>query len=251
MKRKKFSNRTLALICAVGIMMFGQIIPTSVATNSSGPAPAPGDADLSAENRTLEGFLTDLDKFDKRNAELSQKESLTREELNLHERTGTDLKRRVGEIQDALRDVIRKLKAAGQWDNLDQIVLAKVSDGRVQDFIRREGFKKLLEDTALGASTSSDEIVRPLEKLRNRVKAQTQKSFEPANSTTFARVVHVTFSPGPVMTNTGLRCRFALLREGLSAGFSKNGGSSKASQDAAMCHCFGLGVGCSGYAPTE
>jgi len=232
-------------------MTFGQIIPASVATNSNGPALAAGDADLSAENRTLEGFLTDLDKFDMRNAELSQKESLTREELNLHERTGTDLKRRVSKIQDALREVIRKLKAAGEWDNLDQIVLAKISDGRVQDFIRREGFKKLLEDTALGASSSSDEIVRPLDKLRNRVKAQTQKSFEPANSTTFARLVHVAFSPGPVMTTTGLRCRISLLRQGLSAGFSKHGGSSKAADNAALCYCFGLGAGCSGYAASE
>src|SRR5690242_16159833 len=107
MKRKRFSNRTLALVCAVAIMMFSQMVPRSVATISTAPAPALGEADISAESRTLDAFLTDLGKFDKTNAELSQKESLTREELNSHEQTGTDLKRRVSEIQGALRDVIR------------------------------------------------------------------------------------------------------------------------------------------------
>jgi hypothetical protein len=244
MKRNKFTNRTLAVISAVGAMMFSQIVPTSAVMSSAAPAHVVADADVSAESRTLDAFGTDLDNFDKKITELKRKASFSAEELELHERTGNDLKRRVAGIQNALRDAIRKLKATGQWDRLDEIVLSSVTDARVQEFIRREGFRRILEETA--NSVDANEIVSPLDALRNRVRAQ--NLFESRNSTTLGlRMVRVSYSSGPVMANVSLRCRFALLRSGFSQGFSNNGSSSKKAQDAVNCQCYQLGVGC---APT-
>ena len=255
MKRKKLTIITLAIICAVATAIFSKLVPTSVATIPSGAVstPAIGDADLSAESRTLDDFLTAVGNFDTKNAELARKESLTREELNTHEGAANDLKQRLSGVQNALREVMRKLKAAGEWDNLDKIVLEKIHDARMQDFIRREGFKRILEQTASGGSTDADEFVRPLNLLRNKVRAQIQNSFEPSDSRIF-RVSRVSFTPSVVMAATGLRCRLSMLREGLSAGFSDNGSASKGSLDAVQCHCFGLSAGgrdCGKYAPTE
>ena len=43
----------------------------------------------------------------------------------------------------------------------------------------------------------------------------------------------------------------SMAREQPSDLVTATAGSSNASQDAALCHCFGLGVGCSGYAPNR
>ena len=241
MKRNKLTKRTLAVISAVGAMMFSQIIPVSAVTSLAAPAHVVGDADVSAESRTLDAFVTDLDNFDKKTVQLKRKESVSTGEFELHERTGNDLKRRVSEIQNALRDAIRKLKATGQWDRLDEIVLANTSDPRIQELLRRESFKRVLEETA--NSIDPGEIDRPLDALRNRVRAQ--NSFESGNSTSVAlRMVRVSYSSGPVMATVSMRCRFALLRNGFSQGFSKNGSGSKKSNDAVLCQCYQLGVGC-------
>jgi len=244
MKRNRLTNRTLAVIFAVGAMMFSQIMPTSAVTSSAAPAHVVGDADVSAESRTLDAFVTELDNFDKKTTELKRKASVSSEELELHARNGNDLKRRVAGVQNALRDAIRKLKATGQWDRLDEIVLANTSDARIQELLRRESFRRILEETA--NSIDSSEIDRPLDALRNRVSAQ--NSFESGNSTSVVlRMVRVSYSSGPVMATVSLRCRFALLRNGFSQGFSNNGSGSKKSNDAVLCQCYQLGVGC---APT-
>lgn len=244
MKRTIFSNRMLAVACAVAALMFSQIVPKSVATNRTVPAATMGDADISAEIRTLDSFLTELSRFDRKNNELRQKDNLTGQDLAAQERTANSLKLRITEIQNALRDTIRKLKASGQWDNLDQIVLGKLSDRRAQDFVRQEGFKSLLETTASGASSDAAEIDKPLGSLRSRVRAQLQNQYGPENAALF---VKASFS-APLMSTKSLRCRLSLLREGLSSGFSNTGSASKEARDAVDCHCFDLGPGC---APTS
>jgi FtsZ-binding cell division protein ZapB len=72
------------------------------------------DADLSAEARVIDSFVNDLGKFDKKNSELSKKATLTRTQFDAHQREAESLKGRVSGVQNALREAIRKLKAAGQ-----------------------------------------------------------------------------------------------------------------------------------------
>jgi hypothetical protein len=49
--------------------------------------------------------------------------------------------------------------------------LAKFNNPTFQDFVRRDGFKHTLEDVAANLSSNAKEISKPLDLLRNRVKA--------------------------------------------------------------------------------
>jgi hypothetical protein len=245
MMKTTFSYRKLTVVCAVVIIMLAQIVTTSVATPSSATTPAFVDTDLDTESRTLDTFVDDLGKFDKHGRELGKKASLTAAELDLHERTANDLKRRVSGVQSALGAMVRKLKAAGQWNDLDEIVLAKVGDSNFQDFVRREGFKKTLEELSSGLSNNTNELINPLDALRNRVKAQAQDpSFGPANSILAPRLVRVGYTTAPVMFATNAKCRLAQLRRGFGAAFSKSGRPSPHAANAVGCYCSGNQESC-------
>ena len=226
------------------------MIVSFAATGARTTSGAVADVDLSAEDRTLNSFVNELGKFDKKNSELSKKASLTRIEFDAHQRDAESLKSRVSGVQNALREVIRKLKAAGQWDNLDQLVLAKISDPKFQDLVRRDGFKRTLEDAASQLSSDADEISRPLDLLRNRVRAQVQDSvFEPRNSTLALRAVPVAYNSAPAMFKTGVRCRIAYLRGGISGAFG--GRPSDNAINAINCFCYADGDSCSALFATQ
>ena len=245
MRKIGFNYRKMTVLCAVVTIMLAQIVTTSVATTSSAPAPSFVDADLSSESQTLDDFVNDLGEFDKKSVELGRKVSLTRAEFDSHERTANDLKRRLSGIQSALGAAIRKLKAAGQWDNLDQIVLTKVSDSKFQDLVRRESFKRSLETASTGLSNNPNEVVRPIDALRNKVQGQAPDSvFERGNSSLASRAVRVAYTPAPPMFAAGLRCSLAWIRHGFSAAFDKNGRPSPKAANAQDCYCLGSQEAC-------
>jgi hypothetical protein len=242
MQRIGLNHRTLAGIFGVVTIILAQIVNTSVATPSPASTPILVDADLTPESTTLNGFVNDLRKFDKKSADLGRKASLTRAEFDSHERTAGDLRRRLSAVQNALSTAIRKLKAAGQWENLDQIVLAKISDSGFQGVVRREGFKKVLEE-AVSSRFEADEIVTSLDALRNKVTGQTRDSSGPANSTLASRAIRVSYTPARAMA-TNAKCRLACLRMGITGCFSRSGESSDRSSMAQSCYCFGNQAAC-------
>ena len=226
----------------IAALMIVQVVSTSVATTS--PAPALADINLSSESLVLATFLEDLRSFDKQGADLGRKVSLTRTEFVAYERQGDDLKRRVSGVQNSLRQIIDKLKAAGQWDNLDQILLAKISEPGFQSFVRSEGLKKTLEDAASGRNINVNEIASPVDALRNKVQGQAPDSvFERGNSSLASRAVRVAYTPAPPMFAASLRCRFARVREAVSGATSGNGKASQGAFDAVDCFCNGNAVG--------
>ena len=76
------------------------------------------EPDLGSEDRTLEVYIHDLRKFQRRVRELDEKGSLTHSEFDALQRTSDDLKRRLSTVQNAIRAVVTKLKTTGNWDNL-------------------------------------------------------------------------------------------------------------------------------------
>lgn len=208
---RRFNYRKLPAILTVVAITLIQVVSTSVATTSASPSVALTDADLIAEGRTLDSFATDLEGFEKKSAELGKKASLTRVEFDSHERTANDLKRRLFGVQNAVRDVIRKLKAAGQWDNLDQVLLTKINDTKFQNFIRAEGgFKKLLDEAASGLSNGANEISTPLDVLRNRVQGAV---FGPGPAFHTSQAIRVVYTPRPAMLLVGLSCRVGMIQK--------------------------------------
>jgi hypothetical protein len=246
MRRISFSYRKLLVICAVIVMLLAQSAKTSVAISSSPLTAAFTDVDLNSEGRVLDAFVNDLANLDKKSAELGKKASLTRAEFDSHQHTADDLKRRLSPVQNALRQIITKLKAAGQWDSLDQIVLAKISDSKFQDLVRRDGFKKSLEEAASGLSNDANQISSPLDVLRNKVSARVQDHIsEPGKSVLASRVVRVSYNPASAMLAHNLRCNVAWFRAGITAAFSGSGYTpTDRSHNAVDCYCYANGAAC-------
>jgi hypothetical protein len=239
MKNAKPNGRKTAVLIAAILFLTGLQLATSARTVAGGVA----EVDLSAESRSLDSFVNDLGKFDKKNSELSKKATLTRLEFDTHQRDAESLKGRLAGVQNALREAIRKLKAAGQWDNLDQFVLAKISDPRFQELVRRDGFKKTLEEAASQLSNDASEISKPLDLLRNKIRAQAPETvFEPRHSELSSRAVGVAYHPASIMFTTTVRCRISYLRAGITGAFG--GRPSDNSINAVNCFCYGDGDSC-------
>lgn len=234
MKRVRINDRSLIGIWVIAGLSVLHIAKTPV------PTAAFTGVDLNSEIRTLDSFVTDLGKLDKRRVELAKNGSLTSAEFTSLQNSAEDLKRRLSAVQNSLREITRKLKAAAQWEDLDATVLAKIGDSKLQSLIRRLGFKQVLENAASRFSSEGDEISSPVDDLRERVKkAQVQPSiFEPRNSAFTLRNARVAYDPAPALTETSLRCRVSLLRFGLSRAFSSSGHASQNSIDATNCFCF-------------
>jgi hypothetical protein len=232
MNRLKLNYRALTIIGAVLTVGVSQFLHTSVA-NSTPPHPFT-DGDVSAESRVLDAFVDDLNSFDRKNRQLGKKESLLQAEFDSQQQAADELKRRLSPVQDALRQIARKLRASGQWDNLDETLLAKISNPKFQDFIRREGFKKTLEDCISSLSNDADQISTPLDNLRRKVQAR-NSAFGSATSAFAFHAVNVAYAPEPVLFTFELRCRLASLRQGLS-GFV-HGKPTEAANHAQGCAC--------------
>ena len=200
-------SKLTALFAVLAITLIQSLSASTAAALAPRPN-APAEADLSAELRVLDSFADDLNKFDRRRAELSKRASLTREEFDPLQRTADDLKRRLSQVQNALRDAINKLKASGDWDDLDAKLIAKITDSSLQSRFSQNSFKKLLEESSSQLSGQANDISSPLDALRTKISANRQESQ--------ASFVTASFEPEPALSkSTSLGCRVQRLRSGL------------------------------------
>ncbi|HWP43208.1 MAG TPA: hypothetical protein VNO14_08245 [Blastocatellia bacterium] len=233
MSKQRLNHLKPAAICAAMAMMLAQVMGVSgITTRASASSPFTV-VGLSSETRVLDSFVTDLARFDKRSAELHKKASVSRTEFDSIRATADDLKRRLTGVQNSLRQMVSKLKAAGQWESLDQAVLAKISDARFQELVRREGFKKILEEAATALSNDASQISAPLDALRNKV--QTTAS-EPGATSPASHAVRAAYSPARAVFALDLRCRLASIRLAVNGLF--RGGTPEARANF-NCKCFG------------
>ena len=235
--------RKLTVICAVVATILVQSLNASLAAPSLPLTGAVAEADIRAESRTLDTFVNDFASLDKQIAALNKKSSVTRAEFNALQSKADDLKRRLAEVQNALREMIKKLKAAGQWEGLDAAVLAKISDPKFQDFVRREGFKKTLEEVAAQLQSAATEISGPLDVLRNKVSARGSDSILKPGLSAFAfHAVRVAYTPAPALVFASFKCRLANLRFGVTGAIL--GSPSEKSINALSCYCLGSQAAC-------
>ena len=206
MKETKERCRSVTVVCALVVMVVIQSISLGKSARS---LTGTNDADLTPEKRTLKSFADDLSALEKKCIELGKKATITRLEFNTA-RTSTDgLRGRVSLIQQAVRSVVDKLKAAGQWENFDATTLARVTDARQQSAIRDAGGpRRILEDAASQLSGLSQEVDALLQPLSSRITADAGRSFSEEKLRGLgSRVVRVAFAPSAPMRG-GLRCQF-------------------------------------------
>ncbi len=195
-------SRKATAAIALGAMVLLQGL--SMVPAARAVTPAIQDADLSSEARAVDAFVTDLTRLDTRAAELAKKASLTRAEIESLESLATGLKRRLPEVQNAIGAVIRKLKAADQWNNLNATLLAKARDSQFQAFVRSEDFKKLLEESASTLAANAGQIDSRLVPLRAKAARARAPRFEPG-SLRFGLVVAIKGGPTQRATD-GVGC---------------------------------------------
>ena len=80
-------------------------------------APAP-DVDLRNEQQTISRYADDLIVYENQAAELGKRATLANTDFDPLQRKSDDLKGRLSGVQNAVREIVRKLKAANEWDDL-------------------------------------------------------------------------------------------------------------------------------------
>jgi len=80
-----------------------------------------------------------------------------------------DLKSRLPRLQNTIREIVRKLKAANEWNGLDATTAAKITDAKLKSFFQEDSFKELLEESSNGLTGHANEISAPLDDLRKKL----------------------------------------------------------------------------------
>lgn len=189
MIKRFFGCRNLVAIGAVVAMTLA-----SVQSGSRRSAASPAtvdDLNLKTENTTMETYLKDYVTYSKECDQLSKKERLLRSEVDGVGRRAEDLKQRLSGVQNAVVEIIRKLKAAGEWNDVDTSLAARITNPNEKAFFQGKGFKRFLEDSANNLSNQRNEVSAPLDNLR---KKQTSRS----NDGSDFQIIRASYeAPGP------------------------------------------------------
>jgi len=125
--------------------------------------------DLANEDRVLGKYLDDLVDYEHECWRIGQRARLVSGDLDVVQRRAFDLKNRLSEVQGALQEAVRKLKAAKEWDNLNTTIAARITDPKERREFEELNFKQLLEDSSNSLTSHSNEISAPLDNLRKRL----------------------------------------------------------------------------------
>lgn len=238
MNKAKINWRKLTALCAVLALTLIQGVSMSRA--SSPPLKTTStDVKFNSELRTLDSFFDDWLKLYQQHSVLSKRASVTSTEFNAFKSSSEGLKNRCSDFQQAIRDVIKKLKDAGRWNGLDDEVLAKTNDQRLKSDLREAGgLKKLLEAAASQfCSQAENEITNPIESLRPKLSAQVQDLFFEQEAQDYKlRMVRVAYDPATPMEVRTYRCIGATIR--LAVRLVVTGGTAGSALGNRNCFCF-------------
>jgi hypothetical protein len=202
-------------LIGVGAVMAISLISSM---RSSTAKSQPPDANLANEQRVITRYADELIAYENQAAALGKRAALANTDIDPLQRKSEDLKGRLSEVQNAAREVIRKLKAANEWDDADARLAARITDARLKSYVEQDSFKQDLENAANSLTSQANEISAPLEKLRKRVARQDGRAFE-------AQIVHAAYSASVPFTSGSLGCRIGRL--GLKIVIGVGGSPSK------------------------
>lgn len=188
------------------------------------------NADLTREERVLSRYLDELFAYEKECAQVGKRARLVNEDLEPVQRKSEDLKRRLPGVQDAIREIVRKLKAANEWTDLDTNIAARLTDARDKSYFQENSLKKLLEGASNNLTSHASEISAPVDNLRRRL---TSRTFAPYGE---ARIINAAYAPAPY-AGSGLTCLMANVRLGLA--WRIGGREETSAQNQRICACSG------------
>ena len=168
MKRMRFGYlKVTGMVAVLAITLIPSLRPSSANNQPTPVTTAVPGADLASEERVIAKYFDELVAHDKQAAELGKRARLVNADIEPLQRKSDDLKGRLSGVQNAIREIVRKLKAANEWDNLDSLVV--ISDANERSIFKETSFKKLLEDSSSNLTGNATEISAPLENLRKRL----------------------------------------------------------------------------------
>jgi hypothetical protein len=221
-----------AAIIAALTMALVPFMPTSMA--NSGPSElAAAGADISSEQRIIARYFDDFVTYDKQATEFGKRAGLVSTDLDPLLRKSDDLKGRLSEVQNAVREIVRKLKAADQWNDLNTTVAAGVNDANQKSFLQQTDFKRLLEGSSNSLSGRGKEISEPLDNLRKRLAGRYREGVD-------FQIVRAGYAvPEPIGSPDSLGCTIGKL--GLLAIRLSGGRPNNAAFDAVFHQCWPAG----------
>ena len=208
MKIARINYPQLAAICAILVLT---LVQGTAFTRASPHATtrAVAEPDLSNEVRTLESYANDLVAYQRDCSQLSKKPELRSADLDPLQRKSDDLKRRLSDVQRVIGDVIRKLKAANAWDDLDEKLLAKITDPSVRILFQQSSLRQDLEEATTNLGSHARGIGIPVDNLRRKLTGQT---LAPDRG---AFIVLAAYRPSAPMKFVSLACTIQKVRVGL------------------------------------
>lgn len=234
MIKSKFSCLKLGAVVAVLAITLIPSVRPSTATNQPPVATAASGADLvnlGNEDRSVAKYFDDLFAYHKQSAQLIKKATLVQADVDPIGRKADDLKGRLSGLQNVIRDIVRKLKAANEWNDLDTRVAASITDASKRSFFQQTSFKQLLEESSNNLTSSGNEISIPVDALRKRLTSR----YGDGGDFQFVRAAYE--APAPVKL-LGLGCRIGLMRIGLIGRLGGN--PTDETWDQVECACTGF-----------
>jgi hypothetical protein len=217
----------LKVFAAVALTAITQIPTTGASTTKSQPSVA--EADLRNEHRLIGKYLEDLLTYDKETAELGKRARLVQADIAPVERKSQDLKTRLSGIQDAVREIVKKLKDAGEWADLDKNLVARITNNRDKAFFQQNSFKKFLENASSELTSHDSEITAPLDGLRKKLASRNSPPYPEAQTINAAYE-----TPAPFFGAFG-KCLMANIQLGLT--WRLGGQESPKNQNQRLCYC--------------
>jgi hypothetical protein len=166
MMKIKLNALRITVIAALLAMALGPFMVSSTAKVQ--PAPAT-KTDLTNEERTLSRFFADLSAYSKEVSELDKRPRLASADLEPLQRKSADLKGRLSGVQSSIAEIVRKLKAANEWERLDETLLTGITDARQKTFLQEVSARRLLETAAGNLSSRGGDISGSIENLRKKL----------------------------------------------------------------------------------
>lgn len=230
MNRVKIKVIKLMAIAAILATSLIPSIRTSTAKNQPSPVTtAVPDADLASEARVIAKYADDLAAYDKQSVELGKRARFVNADLEPLESKSADLKGRLSGVQSSVREIVRKLKAANEWDDLNTPP-ARITDQGLRSIYQESSFKQLLEESSNGLTGHASEISTPLENLRKRLTSR----YDTPGDVQFVRAGYEAPAPFGFVS---LRCSINTLKVNIAIRLpSVNPSSQLARETWAACH---------------
>jgi len=219
-------------VVAILAVMFMPAMRVSNATDQ----PSTATADIANEQRVITRYFEDLVTYDKQAAELGKRSTFLLADLEPLKKRSDDLKGRLPAVQNSVRELVRKLKAANEWEDLDTSLAATITDAKQKSVFQQTSFKRLFDDSANNLSSHGNEISAPLDNLRKRLTSRSGDGEE-------FQIVRVGYkAPAPVTplgSKDSLGCTIGKM--GLVAIHLLGGHPTNAAYDAVFHQCWPAG----------